>query len=108
MTGSQISSIISYISVFFAPVLVPLIVLIMGNDYSRSHAGRALKSHLTPVLMFLGLSLWVNLSNGTFMYSFLFWILFSAISFIQIVIMVYNVIWPIQVAKKAPPEVEAK
>ncbi|MDX6153123.1 hypothetical protein [Marinococcus sp. PL1-022] len=108
MTGSQISSIISYISVFFAPVLVPLIVLIAGNDYSRFHAGRALTSHLIPALMFLGLSFWVYVSNGTFMYSFLFWLLFSAISFIQIVIMVYNVIWAIQVAKKAPPEVEVK
>ncbi|SDW08226.1 hypothetical protein SAMN05421781_0380 [Marinococcus luteus] len=102
MTSSQISSIISYISVFFAPVLLPLIVLIAGDDFSRSHARRALISHLIPALMFLGLSFWVYLSDGVFMYSFLFWLLFSSIAFIQIVIMIYNVIWAVQVAKVVP------
>ncbi|MDX6152707.1 hypothetical protein [Marinococcus sp. PL1-022] len=98
MTGSQISSILSYISVFFAPVFVPLIVLIAGNDYSRPHALRALLSHLLPTIMILAAGFWAYLTNGAYMYSNSFWLFFSLVAIVQIAIMILNVLWALRVA----------
>ncbi|WP_079476679.1 hypothetical protein [Marinococcus halophilus] len=104
MTGSQITSILSYISVFFAPIFVPLIVLIAGNNYSRAHAGKALVSHLIPTLMILAIGIWVYLSNGMFAYSNFFWTLLSLIALVQVIIMILNVLWAIRVAREEPQE----
>ncbi|GIP22459.1 DUF4870 domain-containing protein [Paenibacillus sp. J22TS3] len=42
---------LSYFSIFFAPFLLPVVVWFVSNDvYVRRHAGKALFSHIFPIL----------------------------------------------------------
>lgn len=49
MSTRYILASLSYFSIFFAGVILPLIILLVTNDdYVRKHAGRALISHILP------------------------------------------------------------
>ncbi|PEA53709.1 hypothetical protein CON64_16770 [Bacillus pseudomycoides] len=57
MNGNKILSALSYFSVLFAPILFPLIVWIVGDYETRSHAKRALWTHILPgIATFIGLA----------------------------------------------------
>ncbi|KOS60058.1 DUF4870 domain-containing protein [Lysinibacillus agricola] len=50
MENQKILSAFSYLSIFFAPFIVPLVVYFISKDsYVKSHSIRALISHLIPV-----------------------------------------------------------
>ncbi|MBO1581950.1 DUF4870 domain-containing protein [Bacillus sp. XF8] len=56
MNGNKLLSAFSYWSVFFAPILFPIIVWIIGEDETKSHAKRALWTHIIPsIAAFVGM-----------------------------------------------------
>lgn len=96
MQDNRILSAISYLSIFFAPFIVPVIVYIVTKDSTvKYHSKKALLSHLVPVLSFIvmfialittGYSNNEQLFFGTF-------IIFIAITFVlNIAIIIYNVV----------------
>ena len=56
MTASQMSAFLSYISVFFAPILVPFLVWLLGDRSAKAHATKALLSHLLPGIIVMVLN----------------------------------------------------
>ncbi|HDX9580480.1 DUF4870 domain-containing protein [Bacillus cytotoxicus] len=57
MNGNKILSALSYFSVLFAPILFPVIVWIVGDSETKSHAKRALWTHVLPsIAIFIGLA----------------------------------------------------
>lgn len=58
MTPAKAFSSLGYFSIFFAPLLVPLIIWFAVEDLDvKRHAKRALVSHLIPVLLVAAASL---------------------------------------------------
>ncbi|MFD1205156.1 DUF4870 domain-containing protein [Sporosarcina contaminans] len=52
MPNSKILSALCYFSVFFSPLLLPVIVYFVTDDYEvKTHAKRSLISHLCPVIV---------------------------------------------------------
>lgn len=57
MNGNKVLSALSYFSILFAPILFPIIVWIVGDYETRSHAKRALWTHIIPsIATFIGLA----------------------------------------------------
>lgn len=57
MNGNKILSALSYFSVLFAPILFPIIVWIVGDYETRTHAKRALWTHILPsIAIFIGIA----------------------------------------------------
>lgn len=57
MKADKILSSLCYFSVFFAPFLFPIIVVIIASGDVRHHAGKALWTHFVPYLsVFIGLA----------------------------------------------------
>ncbi|MFE6139470.1 DUF4870 domain-containing protein [Bacillus sp. NPDC057893] len=48
MNGNRLLAAFSYWSVLFAPILFPIIVLIIGEPETKKHAKRALWTHIIP------------------------------------------------------------
>ncbi|PGB02018.1 DUF4870 domain-containing protein [Bacillus toyonensis] len=48
MNGDKILAALSYWSVLFTPILFPIIVWIMGNTETQTHAKQALWTHIIP------------------------------------------------------------
>ncbi|MCY9530295.1 DUF4870 domain-containing protein [Paenibacillus alvei] len=48
MKENKVISALSYWSVLFAPILFPVLAWIVGDSVTRSHAKRALWTHLIP------------------------------------------------------------
>lgn len=68
MKGSHILSSLCYLSVFFAPFLLPIIVYFVGDHAVKVHAKKALWTHLIPyVTLVIGLvvSGTIGLNQGT-------------------------------------------
>lgn len=102
MSSDRMISVISYISIFFAPVLLPLIVWIVGNEFVSKHARRAFMSQVFPWLFFLGamVPLWID--GGNFQSESISIVFISLISLFMIsllVIVILNIIWMIIVLK---------
>ena len=58
MKGDHILSALCYFSIFFAPLLLPIIVYFIAEDDVKYHAKKALWTHVIPyVVLFGGLSL---------------------------------------------------
>ncbi|WP_279525872.1 DUF4870 domain-containing protein [Staphylococcus gallinarum] len=56
---------LSYFSVFFAPILFPIIVWILANKPVSTHAKKSLAYHILPyILMFIGAGL-IGLTEST-------------------------------------------
>ncbi|MDC2865678.1 MULTISPECIES: DUF4870 domain-containing protein [unclassified Bacillus (in: firmicutes)] len=65
MNGNKILAALSYFSVLFAPILFPVIVWIVGDYETRSHAKRALWTHLIPgISTIIGLAVLGIMSFG--------------------------------------------
>ncbi|MDY0395825.1 DUF4870 domain-containing protein [Virgibacillus halophilus] len=71
MKADKILSSLCYFSVLFAPFLFPIIMYILASGDVRSHAGKALWTHLVPYLALffclgaLVLNTRVSTGNGT-------------------------------------------
>ncbi|MBO1626098.1 DUF4870 domain-containing protein [Bacillus arachidis] len=58
MKGNNILSSLSYFSIFFAPILVPIIIYFIAEKEVKYHAKKALWTHLIPcVTVIIGLAL---------------------------------------------------
>lgn len=54
MSNSKILSSLSYFSVFFAPLLVPIIIYFVADEFEvRRHAKKALVSHIVPIALLI-------------------------------------------------------
>ena len=54
MTNSKLLAALCYFSVFFSPLLLPIIVYFVTDDREvKSHAKRSLVSHLVPVILLI-------------------------------------------------------
>lgn len=78
-----------YLSVFFAPFLLPLVVLILGHDEVQQHAKKALLSHLLPYL-----SLFFIIFSLILVHHIVFWMGFVILIFILLlgVTFIYNIV----------------
>lgn len=55
MKGNNILASLSYLSIFFAPLLFPIIVYFVAEEDVKYHAKKALWTHLIPyVTLFIG------------------------------------------------------
>lgn len=55
MSNSKVLSSLSYFSVFFAPLLVPIIIYFVADEFEvRRHAKKALVSHIVPIALLIG------------------------------------------------------
>ena len=55
MSNSKLLSSLSYFSVFFAPLLVPMIIYFVADEFEvRRHAKKALVSHIVPIALLIG------------------------------------------------------
>lgn len=55
MSNSKLLSSLSYFSVFFAPLLLPLIIYFAANEFEvRRHAKKAFVSHIVPIALLIG------------------------------------------------------
>lgn len=50
METNKILSALCYFSIFFAPIILPIVVWIVGDEESKRHAQKAFWSHIIPVL----------------------------------------------------------
>ncbi|USB34215.1 DUF4870 domain-containing protein [Paenibacillus sp. YPG26] len=93
-----ILSSLCYFSIFFAPFLLPVIVWFISNDaVVRKHAGRALLSHIFPVLAALPL-LYFMFSAQYLASIFMYVAVFALIYFCAFL---YNVIQGIRILSNA-------
>ncbi|GAB2556667.1 DUF4870 domain-containing protein [Gracilibacillus alcaliphilus] len=50
MEGNKLLSSLCYFSIFFAPLLFPILVWIFGDEVTKPHAKKALWTHIIPAL----------------------------------------------------------
>ncbi|WP_152656579.1 DUF4870 domain-containing protein [Oceanobacillus sp. CFH 90083] len=50
MEGNKLLSSLCYFSIFFAPFLFPILVWIFGDEEAKTHAKKALWTHLIPII----------------------------------------------------------
>ncbi|UHA74389.1 DUF4870 domain-containing protein [Paenibacillus sp. 481] len=87
---------LSYFSIFFGGVLIPLVIALVTNDsYTKHHAWKALVSHVLPfafILVFI-----ISLLSGSVTISFGLGLLFF---FISIGLVIWNVVMGIRVLRE--------
>jgi len=110
MENQKILSAFSYLSIFFAPFIVPLVVYFVSKDHDvKSHSLRALISHLIPVafgIIFFAVFIFSTLSFNTFeadsgSSTFLFvWLgSFAIYILVSIGIVIWNIIQAVRVIR---------
>lgn len=95
MQDNRLLSALSYLSVFFAPFLVPIIIfLVSKDDEVRDHSKKALISHLIPFVsaifafaLFFGSIFTTNelAIGGSFLLGFVLFIV------VNIIVVLYNI-----------------
>lgn len=50
MESNKLLASLCYFSIFFAPLLFPIIVWIIGNEETKPHAKKALWTHIIPTI----------------------------------------------------------
>ena len=108
MDNNKGLSALGYFSVFFAPFLVPIILLFAAKDDDvRYHAKRALISHIIPCILFVFVAIFMifsfiltttepTMSNTSVIIMFLIMGGFTIITF---VIFIWNIIQGIKVLR---------
>ncbi|SOB99950.1 hypothetical protein SAMN05880501_102296 [Ureibacillus xyleni] len=107
MDNNKIISALCYISLLFAPFLLPLIVyFVVNNDEVKYHAKRAFISHLIPVAIGMLLGLFgllgvfsvysADTMNGFVIILFAFMALYFLIT---VILMIWNLIQAVKVLK---------
>ncbi|KAB0445165.1 DUF4870 domain-containing protein [Lysinibacillus fusiformis] len=107
MENQKILSAFSYLSIFFAPFIVPLIVYFVTKDADiKRHSIRALVSHLIPfvfgilffiVFVFSTFSLDPTSSNSTVM--IIWFISFAFYGIVSLGIVIWNIIQAVRVIR---------
>lgn len=107
MENQKILSAFSYLSIFFAPFFVPLIVYFVSKDADiKRHSIRALVSHLIPfvfgilffiVFVFSTFSLDPTSSNSTVM--IVWFISFAIYGIVSLGIVIWNIIQAVRVIR---------
>jgi len=107
MENQKILSAFSYLSIFFAPFIVPLIVYFVTKDSDiKRHSIRALVSHLVPfvfgilffiVFVFSTFSLDPTSSNSTVM--IVWFISFAIYVIVSLGIVIWNIIQAVRVIR---------
>ncbi|MEG0472118.1 MAG: DUF4870 domain-containing protein [Solibacillus sp.] len=108
MDNSKGLSAISYLSIFFAPFIVPLLIFFISKEEAvRSHAKRAFISHLVPFVLgilflafFVSSSLFVSnaftFNDNSILITVIIFIFFLLLSF---AIAIWNLIQAIKVMR---------
>ncbi|BAQ08740.1 hypothetical protein OXB_0268 [Bacillus sp. OxB-1] len=112
MTNQKLLSALCYFSIFFSPLLFPLIVYFISEDWDvKQHAKRSLVSHLVPTVLLVAGFVLFSFSMFSFyepmngsMGSFGFWqitpFLFVAVyGILFLVIVIWNIIQGVKVLK---------
>ncbi|UEX89267.1 DUF4870 domain-containing protein [Staphylococcus ratti] len=86
-TSDKILASLCYFSVFFAPILLPLIVWIVAKPPVSKHAKRSLMYHILPWVLFVLGTLLISLSQGA---STLYFILTTVIFLGALFFVIYN------------------
>lgn len=95
MNGNNILASLSYFSIFFAPLLCPIIIYLIAEEEVKYHAKQALWTHLIPyITVLIGLILSGGLGAGT-MNGNIVGIALMGTFVITIIINIYYFIWNI-------------
>lgn len=103
MSNSKIIKALSYLSITFAPLLVPLIIWILSQSASsvQYHARRAFFLHLWPVILTVGALIVIGVTgvttNDVFSTSAVSLLLLGVIAVIDVVLYIYNLVYGIKV-----------
>lgn len=99
MSADKVLSSLSYLSLFFAPFLFPLIVFFLTKDQTRNHAKRAFLSHIIPsVLIIVAFIMMVIVDISTAEVSpFVFVLLLIVIGIVTLVMYIWNIVQGIKV-----------
>ena len=107
MENQKILAAFSYLSIFFAPFIVPLIVDFVTKDSDvKKHSIRALVSHLVPfvfgilffiVFVFSTFSLDPTSSNNTVM--IIWFVSFAIYALVSLGIVIWNIIQAVRVIR---------
>ncbi|MEG0259260.1 MAG: DUF4870 domain-containing protein [Lysinibacillus sp.] len=110
MENNKVLSALSYISIFFAPLIIPIIIFLVSKQQDvKHHAKRALLSHLIPtvigILFFIGFiitttSMTFTLNAGTTTQGDFTFVWFLAAFAIYLLISLGITIWNIVQAVK--------
>nr|WP_106781183.1 DUF4870 domain-containing protein [Lysinibacillus timonensis] len=105
MFNSKSLSAISYLSIFFAPFLLPIILFCVSKEREvKYHAKRASISHLIPTILGAIISFFALMSlfsfNGTlydssFYANFMFWMFLYFV--ISIIIVIWNLVQAVRI-----------
>jgi len=104
MESNKILSALSYFSIFFAGIIVPIVMLCVSGDKEvKSHAKKALISHLIPLIpvpfiIIAALTDVLALHQGDL--PILFFISIAISIILSLVIMIWNIVKGIQVLSK--------
>ncbi|WP_445613075.1 DUF4870 domain-containing protein [Geobacillus sp. YF-1] len=108
MSTNKMVSALCYFSVFFAPLLLPIVVYFVVEDMEvKRHAKRSLVSHLIPaatIVLFIAFAasplLLGHWNEGSFLFgSGVVWLGFLVAGVVNLVVVIWNVIKGIQVLK---------
>lgn len=101
MNTRNILASLSYFSIFFAPILIPLVLWIITNDrYVARHAKSALLSHIVPTV-FLVLAIVFFMSGVFFIQNVFVGIaLFVIFGLLSLILFIWNIIMGIKVLQE--------
>lgn len=101
MSTRNILASLSYFSIFFAPILVPLVLWIVTNDrYVARHAKNALVSHIVPTV-FLVMAIVFFMSGVFFIQNVFVGIaLFVLFGLLSLILFIWNIIMGIKVLQE--------
>ncbi|GLC90333.1 DUF4870 domain-containing protein [Lysinibacillus piscis] len=107
MENQKLLAALSYLSVFFAPFLVPLVVYFVSKDHEvKKHSMRALLSHLIPIvfgLIFFAVFMFFSISMNTESFSnSSILILFGSMALYGLValgVLIWNIIQAVRVVR---------
>ncbi|MEJ8778543.1 DUF4870 domain-containing protein [Pseudogracilibacillus sp. ICA-222130] len=99
MTENKVLSSLSYFSLFFAPVLFPIIVYFLTNGETRRHARNAFASHIIPSVLLIGGGITIGLFgiNGWTHAPISLALLFIVFAILSFVLLIYNIVLGIKV-----------
>lgn len=89
MNTNKLVSSLCYLSVLFAPFILPIVIYFVAKDDVKYHAKRALLSHLIPFLSIIFLIIGIGHFAHGFIWFSLMILVFGGLSFI---VMIWNLV----------------
>ena len=99
MSEHKVLSSLSYFSLFFAPILFPIVVYFLTKGETKRHARNAFLSHIIPSIVFFGGLIMIVLLgiNGWEHLPISLILLFIISALLSFVLLVYNIVLGIKV-----------